>query len=170
MWHYARGVAYAAQKNATAAQGEADAIARIKAGTDFAALIAGGVPVADVLELARQVVLARIALADDKLEAARAAFEQAVALQDKLPYSEPPHWYYPVRQSLGAVLVRLGKLDDAEEVFRASLVRAPNNGWALYGLTEVYRKNGRRDALAEVTRRLDRAWAGDRGRLDLVRL
>jgi tetratricopeptide (TPR) repeat protein len=170
MWHYARGVAYAAQKNVSAAHGEADAIARIKTGTDFAALIAGGVPVADVLELARQVVLARIALAQDDIEAARAAFEQAVALQDKLPYSEPPHWYYPVRQSLGAVLVRLGKLDDAEEVFRQSLMRAPNNGWALYGLTEVYRKNGRKDALAEVTRRLDRAWAGDRRRLDLVRL
>ena len=58
----------------------------------------------------------------------------------------------------------------AEEVFRASLVRAPNNGWALYGLTEVYRKNGRKDAHAEVTRRLGRAWAGDRRRLDLVRL
>jgi tetratricopeptide (TPR) repeat protein len=170
MWHYARGVAYAGQKNVAAAQGEAEAIARIKAGTDFAALVAGGVPVPDVLDLARHVVLARVALAEDKLEAARAAFEQAATLQDQLPYSEPPHWYYPVRQSLGAVLVRLGQLDAAEEVFRASLVRAPNNGWALYGLGEVYRRNGRTDALAEVKRRLDRAWAGDRRRLDLARL
>jgi tetratricopeptide (TPR) repeat protein len=170
MWHYARGVAYATQKDIAAAQGEAEAIARIKSGTDFAALVAVGVPVPDVLELARQVVLGRIALAEDKLEAARAAFEQAVALQDRLPYSEPPHWYYPVRQSLGAVLVRLNRLDAAEEVFRASLMRAPNNGWALYGLTEVYRQNGRKDAFADVKRRLDRAWAGDRRRLDLVRL
>ena len=170
MWHYARGVAYAAQKNAAAAQGEADTIARIKAGTDFAALIAGGVPVADVLELARQVVLARIALADDKLEAARAAFEQAVTLQDKLPYSEPPHWYYPVRQSLGAVLVRLGKLDDAADAFRASLVRAPNNGWALFGLGEVYRRTGEKAAMGEAQRRLDKAWAGEKNALDLSRL
>jgi tetratricopeptide (TPR) repeat protein len=170
MWHYARGIAHAAQKNVAAAHGEAEAIARIKAGTDFAALVAGGVPVPDILDLARQVVLARIALAEGRLEAARAAFEQAVALQDKLPYSEPPHWYYPVRQSLGAVLVRLNRLDAAEEVFRASLARAPNNGWALYGLSEVYRQNGRKDALADVSRRLDRAWAGDRRRLDLARL
>ena len=75
-----------------------------------------------------------------------------------------------MRQSLGAVLLRLGRLDAAEEVFRASLVRAPNNGWALYGLGEVYRRNGRKDALADVARRLDRAWAGDRRRLDLARL
>jgi tetratricopeptide (TPR) repeat protein len=170
MWHYARGIAHAGQKDVVAAQAEAEAIARIKAGTDFAALIAGGVPVPDVLELARHVVLARIALAEDKLEAARAAFEQAVALQDALPYSEPPHWYYPVRQSLGAVLVRLGRLDAAEEVFRTSLMRAPNNGWALYGLTEVYRRNGRKDALAGASRRLDRAWAGERRRLDLASL
>jgi tetratricopeptide (TPR) repeat protein len=170
MWHYTRGVAHAGQKDVAAAQGEADAIARIKAGSDFAALVAGGVPVPDVLELARQVVLGRVALAEDKLEAARTAFDAAVKLQDQLPYSEPPHWYYPVRQSLGAVLVRLGQLDAAEEVFRASLVRAPNNGWALYGLGEVYRRNGRKDALAEVTRRLDQAWAGDRRRLDLAQL
>ena len=170
MWHYARGVAYAGHKDAAAAHGEAEAIARIKGGSDFAALVAGGVPVPDVLELARQVVLGRAALAEDKLETARAAFDAAVGLQDQLPYSEPPHWYYPVRQSLGAVLVRLGQLDAAEEVFRASLVRAPHNGWALYGLGEVYRRNGRKDALAEITRRLDRAWAGDRDRLDLAQL
>jgi tetratricopeptide (TPR) repeat protein len=163
-------VAQAARKDIAAAQGEAEAIARIKAGTDFAALVAGGVPVPDVLELARQVVLARIALAEDKLDAARAAFEEAVTLQDRLPYSEPPHWYYPVRQSLGAVLVRLNRLDAAEEVFRASLAKAPNNGWALYGMSEVYRRDGRKAALAEVTRRLDRAWAGERRRLDLARL
>jgi tetratricopeptide (TPR) repeat protein len=169
MWHYARGVAYAAEKNAAAAGQEADAIARLKT-SDWSALAAGGIPAADILELARQVVLARIALAENKLEAARDAFAQAAKLQDQLTYSEPPHWYYPVRQSLGAVLVRLGKLDEAAEAFRASLVQSPNNGWALFGLGEVYRRTGERAAAAEATRRLDKAWAGEKSALDLSRL
>ena len=117
-----------------------------------------------------RVALLRQWLAENKLDDAHGAFERAVQLQDGLPYTEPPHWYYPVRQSLGAVLVQLNRLDDAEEAFRASLVRAPNNGWALYGLSEVYARMGRKDARAEVRRRLDRAWAGDRRSLQLARL
>ena len=169
MWHYARGVAYAADKKVSAARDEAAAIARLKT-SDFSALTVALIPAPDVLDLARQVVLARIALAEDQLPAARAAFEQAVAIQDRLNYSEPPYWYYPVGQSLAAVLLRLGELNAAEDAFRASLAKAPNNGWALYGLSEVYRRMGRADAVAEVTRRLDDAWAGDRSALELGRL
>jgi predicted Zn-dependent protease len=75
-----------------------------------------------------------------------------------------------VRQSLAAVLLRMGQLKEPEEAFRATLAQAPNNGWALYGLGEVYRRMGRKDAAAEVTRRLDDAWAGERRTLDLARL
>jgi tetratricopeptide (TPR) repeat protein len=169
MWHYARGVAYAADKNIPAAREEAAAIARLKT-SDFSAVTAGGIPAPDLLDLARTVVEARIALAEGQLPAARTAFEQAVAIQDRLNYSEPPYWYYPVGQSLGAVLLRLGELAAAEEAFRASLAKAPNNGWALYGLGEVYRRMGRTDAEADIARRLDAAWAGDRNVLDLERL
>jgi tetratricopeptide (TPR) repeat protein len=169
MWHYARGVAHAAQKNPAAARDEAQAIARLAA-NDFADLKASGIPAADVLTLAREIIQARIALAEGKLEKARAAFERAVAIQDGLAYSEPPYWYYPVRQSLGAVLVRQGKLDAAEEAFRASLAQAPNNGWVLFGLGEVYRRKGLSGAAAEARRRLADAWAGDQRTLELSRL
>ena len=76
----------------------------------------------------------------------------------------------PGRPIAGAVLVLLGELDAAEDAFRASLVQAPNNGWALYGLGEVYRRMGRQAGEAEMARRLDEAWAGDRRLLDLSRL
>jgi tetratricopeptide (TPR) repeat protein len=141
MWHYARGVAYASEKNVSAARGEAAAIERLTTG-DVSALASAGIPAPQVLDLAHQVVLGRIALAEGELPAARSAFEQAVAIQERLAYSEPPYWYYPVGQSLAAVLLRLGELDAAEDAFRASLARAPNNGWALYGLSEVYRRMG----------------------------
>jgi tetratricopeptide (TPR) repeat protein len=169
MWHYARGVAQAAAGNIAAARAEADAIAQLK-GRDLAALTDAGIPASDLIELARLVVAARIAAAEGDLRAARAAFERAVAVQDALVYSEPPYWYYPVGQSLGAVLLRAGELGAAEDAFRASLVRSPNNGWALFGLSEVYRRMGRTEAAAEMTRRLEAAWAGDRRLLDLSRL
>lgn len=170
MWHYARGVAYAAQGDLQAALREAGAMQRIREAADFAGLIEGGVPAPQVLELARQIVLGRIAQAGGKLEEAKSAFEQAVAIQDELSYTEPPHWYYPVRQSLGAVLMRLGEFDKAEEVFRASLARAPNNGWALYGLGELYKRTGKTEAAAEAMRLLDKAWVGERTVLDFARL
>jgi tetratricopeptide (TPR) repeat protein len=169
MWHYARGVALAAEENISAARAEAMAITRLK-DSDFTELTAASIPAPDILALAGQLVLGRIALAENKLEDARAAFEQAASLYDALAYSEPPHWYYPVRQSLGAVLVRLGKLEAAEDAFRTSLAKAPNNGWALFGLGEVYRRMDRKEATAEVTRRLDEVWAGERKTLDLSRL
>jgi hypothetical protein len=169
MWHYARGVAYAAEKNVPAAREEAAAIERLKA-RDLSALSGAGIPAPDLLDLARQIVLGRVALASGGLAAARQAFEQAVAIQDRLNYSEPPYWYYPVRQSLGAVLLRSGELEAAADAFRASLVRAPNNGWALYGLSEAYRRMGQMEAAAEAARRLDEAWAGDRAALDIERL
>jgi tetratricopeptide (TPR) repeat protein len=170
MWHYARGVAHAARGNLAAAEAEGAAIERIKATADFSGLVNGGVPAPDVLELARHVVSARIAQARGNLEAARRAFETAVALEDRLYYSEPPYWYYPVRQSLGAVLVGLGRLEEAEDAFRASLARSPGNGWALYGLGQVYRKMGKGAAAAGVERLFERAWVGDSKALSLARL
>jgi Tfp pilus assembly protein PilF len=85
-----------------------------------------------------------------------------VFIQDTLPYTEPPYWYYPVRQSLGGVLLRQGKLDDAEKAFRESLLRTRNNGYALAGLAEVYKQ--KRDAKAEKAARAAYAktWTGPR--------
>jgi len=104
------------------------------------------------------------------VKSARTELERAVAIQDKLSYSEPPYWYYPVRQSLGAVLLLSGDLGGAEDAFQASLREAPHNGWALYGLTEVYKRRGDKHQARFAERRLAEAWASDRARLDLSRL
>lgn len=170
MWHYARGVGLANAGNVTAAQAEVDAITRLERANDFADLIAGGVPAKEVLQLAQQVVRARIAQANQDWTGAVKHFEAAVALEDALAYSEPPYWYYPTRQSLGAALLRVGQLDQAEQVLGASLVRAPNNGWALFGLMHVYQQRGD-EASAQATRQLlDKAWLGEMRTLNLARL
>nr|WP_247890659.1 tetratricopeptide repeat protein [Azospirillum aestuarii] len=83
---------------------------------------------------------------------------------------EPPYWYYPVRQSLGAVLLQTGQAAEAERAFRASLTKTPHNGWALYGLTEALRAQGRTAEAEQTAERLARSWAGDRSQLALNRL
>ena len=169
MWHYARGVAHAWRGEPAAARAEVDALRRLAQGADLSALVEAGVPAPEVIELAQHVVLGRIAQSTGDWAQARAEFEQAVALEDTLAYSEPPYWYYPVRQSLGAVLLAAGKLDEAETVFRQSLLRAPNNGWALHGLAATYQRLGKPGAAATARTQFTRAWVGAEAP-DLARL
>jgi len=74
---------------------------------------------------------------------------------------EPPWWYYPVNQSLGAALYRAGKYDEARQAFTAALAKYPNNGWALYGLSQAERAQGRPAQAAAARAALGRAWMGD---------
>jgi hypothetical protein len=71
---------------------------------------------------------------------------------------EPPPWYYPTRQALGAVLLQCDRPDAAAVVFREDLERNPNNGWALYGLWQALRaQNDPGAAAAEAQFR--KAWS-----------
>ncbi|MGF1615996.1 MAG: hypothetical protein ACFCVA_19370 [Gammaproteobacteria bacterium] len=170
MWHYARGTALAAKGDAGAAKAEAKAIQELGESADFSALTEGGVPAPELLALARHVVLARGFQAQGELQSARSELEAAVAIEDQLAYMEPPFWYYPVRQTLGAVLLQMGLAREAEMVFVESLARVPNNGWALYGLVETYRQLGDPRAAAVAHQRFQQAWAGEQKSLDLARL
>jgi len=170
MWHYARGVAHAARGAFDAAVNEANAIEALERTGDFQLLTSSGIPAQDVLKLARSVIAARVSLARGDANAAIAQLEQAAALQDGLAYTEPPYWYYPVRQSLGAALLRAGRLREAEEQFLSALKRAPNNGWSYFGLAEVYRAQGAADKLQKAEGDIVKTWIGDRSLLELSRL
>jgi tetratricopeptide (TPR) repeat protein len=170
MWRYARGVAFAAKGDAASARREAAAIEQLRQSGDYAGLKEALVPAQDALQIAGHVVEARAAQSKGDLAGAAAHFEKAAALEEQLAYMEPPYWYYPVRQSLGAVLLQKGDLDGAEQAFRSSLIRAPNNGWALFGLAEVYKKRGDMQRASATEELLGKAWAGERQQLDLARL
>ena len=107
-----------------------------------------------VLTLAALVVRARVDQARGDYEAAAGKLEQAVAIQNGLPYTEPPYWYYPVEQTLGAVLLQSGDADGAARAFRNSLVLHPNNAWSLWGLKLAQEAAG--DAAAPYTAELYR--------------
>ncbi|MDQ9170404.1 tetratricopeptide repeat protein [Oxalobacteraceae bacterium R-40] len=170
LWHYARGIAFAAKGDGKQASEEAAAIQTLVDGGDFSQLTAAGIPAREVLQIAYSVVSGRIAQSSGDLSSATRHFKNAVAVEDKLAYMEPSYWYYPVRQSLGAVLFQQGDLDGAEQAFRSSLVRVPNNSWALYGLSEVYKKRGDAKRAAATDELLAKAWAGDRSQLSMQKL
>lgn len=170
MWHYARGVAYAARNDSESARTEADAIGSIARNRDFDDMVDGGVPAPQLLELAQLVIAGRVAQAQGDFQEAAAAFRNAAVIQDELPYLEPPYWYYPVKQSLGAALLQQGSPNKAEQVFRNTLEQFPNNAWALYGLREALKAQGSSREVTEVDRRLDAARVEKRDTLSLSRL
>ena len=160
MWHYARAVGHARKGAHAAARREIAALERIERAGDFKAVTDWGVPGREIVQTARAVARGRLADSQGDLKGAIAAYREAVAVQDSLPYMEPPYWYYPVRQSLGVALLRAKQLDEAEQVFRASLARTPSNGWALRGLMEVYRVRGDDAALNAARQRFATTWLG----------
>jgi tetratricopeptide (TPR) repeat protein len=170
LWHYARGIAEAARGNFAAATAEASAIEDLERSADFSLLKASGVPAVEVLQLARTVILARAAQGQTRYPEAIDLFQKAAALQDALPYTEPPFWYYPVRQSLGAALLQAGKFAEAEEQFQRALKRAPANGWSYYGLGEVYKARGDAAAADKIRSELARTWIGGAELLQIPRL
>jgi hypothetical protein len=93
------------------------------------------------------------------VDAAAAALREAVAIEDTLAYGEPADWPIPVRHRLAAVLLGAGRAAEAEEAAREDLVRNPENGWALAGLAESLRQQGRTGEAAEVEARFQRAFA-----------
>ena len=105
-----------------------------------------GMPAPDLLALAEHVARGKYASIRGRHLQAADHYRQAVAIEDRISYMEPPWWYFPVNQSLGAALYRAGRYDEAQQAFTAALAKFPNNGWALYGLAASEQKLGRRGA------------------------
>lgn len=160
--YYARGVAYAAKGDWPNAQAAADTVRQISAGTtpaDQNAMTAGEGENKKVIDIAMHALLGEIAARRGNLAEAEGHFRKAVEIEDSFNYVEPPQWYYPVRQSLGAVLLKEGKPAEAETVYRADLTRFPENGWDLYGLAASLRSQRKTSEAVEVEGRFARAWS-----------
>ncbi len=158
MWHYARGVALAATGKPEEALAERDSVAAIAAATPPDA-IAGLNSATALLRLATDALNGEMAMRAGRYEEAVESFRSAVAAEDSLHYDEPPAWYYPTRQALGAALLKAGKPADAEAAYREDLKRYPGNGWSLYGLAESLNARGRVTEALAAKKRFTRAWA-----------
>jgi tetratricopeptide (TPR) repeat protein len=161
VWHYTRGLALLRTGETTAAEAELDALGIVAVNPEAEALaLSGGVAsAAKLLDVARLHLAGEIAAARGDTTAAISALEEAVSLQDGIPYMEPPPFYFPTRQALGAVLLEAGRAEEAEAVYRTDLAQHPNNGWSLYGLTQSLRGQGE-DAKAQWAQQgFETAWA-----------
>ena len=158
--HYARGLALAADGQLAAAGEEADRLTAIAHGDEAQALEVPEAffPGATMLTIADNVLQARLALLNEDGDRAVALLEEAVTMQDALPYMEPPYWFASARLNLGETLLALDRPEAAEAVYRTDLEEYPNNGWALFGLAESLRAQGDEEAAAEVAAQFEEAW------------
>jgi len=158
LWHYARGLAFAATGNVNDAVIKQAKVDEIAAAIPADRLI-GQNSAAALLKIASRTLAGEIDAQRGETDAAIRALEDAVRMQDALKYEEPPPWYFPVRQSLGAVLLGANRAAEAENVYREDLKRNPENGWALYGLAQSLRAQKKTKDTAAVEKRFRKAWA-----------
>ena len=157
IWHYARAVAFANKGEIEKARAEQAAISTFKENQDILFLDSISYPASMLLQIAEALASGEIALAGNDPESAISHFTSAVAIQDKLPYTEPPFWYYPSRLSLGKALLASNLAAQAEQVYQRNLERYPRNGWALYGLMLALSAQGKETSA--VAARFDTVWA-----------
>ena len=160
MWHYARGIAFIRLGNTGRAEKELNTLREISKDKSLDSVMIWDInKSSDLLAIASEVLEGDLAAAQGKNEEAVAHLKKAVGMEDNLPFDEPPPWYYPVRQSLGAVLLDLGKVKEAELVFRKDLLKNAENPWSLFGLAESLKKQGDTDILLDTQKRFRRAWS-----------
>ncbi|HEY2386005.1 MAG TPA: hypothetical protein VGK30_03510 [Candidatus Binatia bacterium] len=158
LWHFARGLAFTgtgASQRAAEERTAFDAARKVVPADSIYNLNR----MDDMLAVADAVLAARMVAAAGDRGGAVAAWRRAVERQDALAYDEPPAWYYPVRESLGAALYEAGNPGEAEAVFRDDLARNPRNGRSLFGLAQALRRQFKNAAADEVERQFLAAWS-----------
>jgi tetratricopeptide (TPR) repeat protein len=160
MWNYAQAVAAVRQGRMDAAKAHHADLAKATSDPTIEKMLAwdrysliGGVKIAE------RVAAAEIARAGKDLDGATAALREAVAIEDSLPYDEPPAWNSPTRQALGATLLAAGKPAEAETAYREELERNPENGWSLHGLEKSLRAQKKTAEADAIKARFAAAWA-----------
>ena len=157
MSHFGRGIAQAARGNLAEAEQERAAYAAaartLPPDSDW-----GYNKAKDILPIAEAALDGWIARARKDDQPAIAAWRRAVAAEDRTSYDEPPDWFYPTRESLGAALLRARRPTEAAHVFREDLARNPNNGRSLFGLWQAQLAT-RDPAAAATQKQFKAAWS-----------
>ncbi|HEU4371770.1 MAG TPA: tetratricopeptide repeat protein [Methylomirabilota bacterium] len=159
VWHYARGLAFNGKGQAAAARKELGELEAILNAVPAERTVAFFFRARNMLQLAANVLAGEIAAKAGDVATAERLLRAAVAEQDTHWFTEPPPWYFPVRQALGAVLLQAGRAADAEKVYRDDLRQNPGNGWSLFGLAQSLRAQGKGDEASRTDEAFRKAWA-----------
>jgi tetratricopeptide (TPR) repeat protein len=159
IYHYARARAFAAKGNIKEAKAAHAQIVPSFRAQDDQRFQNFGVPGRLLVTIADNVAQADIALAEKRPQRAVDHLKLAVQAQDNLPYTEPPWWDFPVRQYLGAALMRTKNYTEAASVYREDLNEWTRNGWSLYGLSQALQRSGKRREANESRMAYMEAWS-----------
>ncbi|MGE3508213.1 MAG: hypothetical protein AB7N65_04960 [Vicinamibacterales bacterium] len=157
IWHYARALAFVARRDLPRARAEATALAALLDHEAFKTTLKD-LPLHTNLQIAARIVAGELASREGRHDDAVTQVRDAVALEDAIPYNEPPVWHQPTRQVLGALLLQAGRPAEAEAEYRRDLERFRENGWSLFGLWQSLTAQGRSDEARAVRDRFDVAW------------
>ncbi len=159
VWHYVRGMAYAAKGQFDEAEQELEQLQAIAADPAIEEVTIWDLnSTARLLEIASDVLQGEIAWRQGDVDGAIASLDAAIAIEDQLIYDEPEDWNQPVRQLLGAVLLQADRPQDAEATYRQDLIDHERNGWSLFGLAQSLEAQGRDAEAALVRERFNEAW------------
>ncbi len=168
-WHYARGMAFAGKGKIQEAEVEYKFLSETEAATspDLIFQMPINNKTKDILKIAEDTLGAKLALAKKDNAGAIKVLQAAVAIQDTLKYGEPPDWFFPVRESLGAAMLMNGDATGAEGVFRADLDRNPRNPRSLFGLRQALLQQKREYDAGFVQKQFEASWKGGKQELKL---
>ncbi|MCK0188510.1 hypothetical protein [Arenibacter sp. F20364] len=159
IWHYSRGIAFIRKNNIKEAKEELEAIAVMKNDPELETIVANYTnPSSSIAQIAHGVVSGEIANAEGNMTEALEHLKQAVFYEDQLTYSEPTAWHIPVRQTLGAALLKAQKYEEAEKVYKEDLEIVRQNGWSLIGLHESLIGQGKLEEAKKIKQEFDNAW------------
>jgi tetratricopeptide (TPR) repeat protein len=170
-WHFSRGMALAGTGKLSEAEAEYKIVSEAEQNTPPDMIFAMPInnKAKDIMKIAENVLGAKIAMARKDNVQAISLLTAAVAIQDTLKYGEPPDWFFPVRESLGGVLLINGDAAGAEKVFRADLDRNPRNPRSLFGLQQTLKAQDRNYDAGFVESEFRDSWKGGEVRVeDLV--
>ena len=161
-WHFARGMALAGKGKISEAEAEYQIVAEAEKATPPDAIFQMPInnKTKDILKIAENVLGAQVALAKKDNAGAASMLREAVAVQDTLKYDEPQDWFFPVRESLGGVLLMSGDAKGAEQVFREDLAKNLRNPRSLFGLHRALMAQDRNSDAWFVEQEFRKAWKG----------
>jgi tetratricopeptide (TPR) repeat protein len=161
-WHFARGMALAGTGKLSEGDAEYKIVADAEAVTPPNLIFQMPInnKTKDILQIAKNVLGAKLAMARKDNEGAVVMLRKAVAVQDTLKYDEPADWFFPVRESLGAALLMSGDAAGAEKIFRADLERNPRNPRSLWGLHQVLLQQKRDYDAGFIQKEFEASWKG----------
>lgn len=159
VWHYARGIAYTASGKFDQAELELNQLRELASDEELRNITVWEINDAyHVLQIAAYALEGELRGKQGRTGDAVKALQSAVNLEEELNYNEPSDWHYPIRQSLGAVLLEAGYAKEAEAVYKADLEIFPENGWSLFGLHKSLDAQGKSNEALMVKERFDKAW------------